>query len=415
MEVDPRIRALREKGVTIPDETHIYLGPDVDIDMISQDGVTIHPGCRITGEKTLIMEGVSLGREAPVTLEDCQLGPHVELKGGYFRESVFFEGSAMSSGAHVREACILEEESSCAHTVGLKQTVLFPFVTLGSLINFCDCLMAGGTSRKDHSEVGSSYIHFNFTPSQDKATPSLIGDVPHGVMLDQRPIFLGGQGGLVGPSVIGYGTVVAAGVVFRGDFREGHKIITGMQKTPSRKKLAPGLIMNVKEKVVNNITYIANLIALRAWYFHVRSLFTGLMSYDITLLEAAIEKLDMAFDERMKRLEDFIDKVPESLIMHKGPVGSWAPPAMILQQEELFRNWSMIADHMHANRSYSGSDQGREAFLSVLYKDMPDKASGYINSIKGLPETTRKGGTVWLNSIVHEITTNALAKIPSFK
>ena len=55
------------------------------------------------------------------------------------------------------------------------------FVTIGSLVNFCDLLMAGGSSRQDHSEVGSGYIHFNFTPwgaRGDKATPSLIGDVP---------------------------------------------------------------------------------------------------------------------------------------------------------------------------------------------------------------------------------------------
>jgi bifunctional UDP-N-acetylglucosamine pyrophosphorylase/glucosamine-1-phosphate N-acetyltransferase len=95
----------------------------------------------------------------------------------------------------VRAGTIFEEQASIAHTVGLKQTILFPFVTLGSLINFCDCFMAGGTSRENHSEVGSSYIHFNYTPNQDKATASLIGDVPHGVMLNQNPIFLGGQGG----------------------------------------------------------------------------------------------------------------------------------------------------------------------------------------------------------------------------
>ena len=94
--------------------------------------------------------------------------------------------------------------------MGLKQTILFPFVTLGSLINFCDCLMAGGTSRQNHSEVGSSYIHFNYSTNQDKATPSLIGDVPRGVMLNQPPIFLGGQGGLVGPVCLEYGTVIAA-------------------------------------------------------------------------------------------------------------------------------------------------------------------------------------------------------------
>ena len=75
--------------------------------------------------------------------------------------------------------------------------------------------MAGGTSRKNHSEIGSSYIHFNFTPHQDKATASLIGDVPRGVMLDQPPIFLGGQGGLVGPVRIAYGTVIPAGTICR--------------------------------------------------------------------------------------------------------------------------------------------------------------------------------------------------------
>ena len=90
----------------------------------------------------------------------------------------------MGLGAQVREGCLLEEEANGAHCVGLKQTILFPFVTLGSLINFCDCLMAGGTSRKDHSEVGSSYIHFNYTPDGDKTTASLFGDVPRGVMLE---------------------------------------------------------------------------------------------------------------------------------------------------------------------------------------------------------------------------------------
>ena len=411
----PRVKALIEKGVTIPDPTGVYIGDEVDPDRISGGDIIIYPGCRLRGEKTLIMGGVRLGQEGPVTVEDCQIGPSVELKGGYFRNSVFLRGSNVASGAHVRDACILEEEASCAHAVGLKHTILFPYVTLGSLINFCDCFMAGGTNRRDHSEVGSSYIHFNFTPNQDKATASLIGDVPHGVMLDQRPIFLGGHGGLVGPAVIGYGTVIAAGVIFRGDFHEGHKLITGMQFAAARKKFIPGLLVKMKEKIQNNIIYIANIIALKAWYSHVRSLFAGSGHANIALLEGAIEKLDLAIDERTARLEAFIDMIPESLIMHKGPAGAWAPPAMINQQEELFRNWSMIADMIQSYRSYSGSDQVRDAFLAALYKDMPEGASDYIATIKGLPETTRKSGTAWLNGIVHDLTAKAIDMIPSFK
>jgi hypothetical protein len=78
-------------------------------------------------------------------------------------------------------------------------------------------LMAGGTSRSNHSEVGSSFVHFNFTPRQDKATPSLFGDVPGGVLLDRLPIFLGGQGGVAGPVRMAYGTILAAGSICRKD------------------------------------------------------------------------------------------------------------------------------------------------------------------------------------------------------
>ncbi len=201
MELEPsgynKIIGLIKRGVNIPNPLTIHLGDEVNLENISSHDVTLYPGCRIYGEKTVISAGVKLGYEAPVTVDNCQLGQMVELKGGYFTQSVFLEKSNMGSGAQVREACILEEQAGGAHCVGLKQTILFPFVTLGSLINFCDCLMAGGTSRKAHSEVGSSYIHFNFTPEGDKATASLIGDVPQGVMLNKPPIFLGGQGGMV--------------------------------------------------------------------------------------------------------------------------------------------------------------------------------------------------------------------------
>ena len=169
---------LIEKGVRIENPDSIEVGPEVDVKRISGDGVVIYAGCKIFGEDTLVLKGSKIGYESPVTVDNCQIGPDVELKGGFFQKATFLAKAKAGLGSHVREATILEEQASIAHTVGLKHTILFPFVTLGSLINFCDCLMAGGTSRKNHSEVGSSYIHFNFTPSQDKATASLIGDVP---------------------------------------------------------------------------------------------------------------------------------------------------------------------------------------------------------------------------------------------
>ena len=175
----------------------------------------------------MILPNVRIGYEAPVTLENTLVGEGSRLEGGFFQDAVFAGKNVFGSGGHVRKGTILEEEANAAHTVGLKQTLLFPFVTLGSLINACDCLMAGGTSRKNHSEIGSSFIHFNYTPNQDKATPSMMGDVHHGVMLNCRPIVLGGQGGLVGPVRIGYGCMTAAGSIIRKDELKNDRMLIG--------------------------------------------------------------------------------------------------------------------------------------------------------------------------------------------
>ena len=192
------IESLRGRGVVVPAPETLEIGEEVRLERICGPNTVLHAGTRLFGRDLLVSPGCRLGAEGPVTVDDCALDESVELKGGYFARSVFLRQSSMGLGAQIRSGTLLEEQASGAHAVGLKQTILLPFVTLGSLINFCDILMAGGTSRQDHSEVGSSFIHFNFTPfgrQGDKATPSLIGDVPRGVFLDQPPIILGGQGG----------------------------------------------------------------------------------------------------------------------------------------------------------------------------------------------------------------------------
>jgi UDP-N-acetylglucosamine/UDP-N-acetylgalactosamine diphosphorylase len=412
----PVVKVLMDKGVTVLNPSTVYVEDTVDPDRISGTGIVIHPGCRISGKRTLILDGAEIGREGPATVEDCLIGQKVELKGGFFRGSVFLRGSNVGSGAHVREACLLEEETSCAHCVGLKHTVLFPFVTLGSLINFCDCLMAGGTSRKDHSEVGSSYIHFNYTPYQDKATASLIGDVPRGVMLDQPPIFLGGQGGLVGPAVIGYGTVIAAGVIQRESVPEGGRIVTGNQEPSARKpRFIPGLLQELKVKVRSNIAYIANLIALKAWYAHVRILFSGYHPLEEELLRGAAMNLDLAVDERISRLKGLADKIPQSLDLHRNAVKTRLPSPAVEQQEELLENWNFIADALAGCRSYAGSDRIREAFLASLQKDIPDRSDGYTEAIRGLARQTKESGTAWLSGIVQAVMERSLERTPLFQ
>ena len=408
------LNQLLDKGVRIPCPESVEIGPDIDPERVSGDDVTIYSGCKIIGAKTLIMSGVELGYEAPVTVHNCQLGKKVKLKGGFFYESCFLEGSGMGSGAQIREACLLEEGAKGAHTVGLKQTILLPFVTLGSLINFCDCLMAGGTDEKNHSEVGSSYIHFNYSPNQDKATPTLIGDVPKGVMINQRPIFLGGQGGLVGPVRIDFGNVVAAGAIVRKDILKENTILLG---SPTVKKSRPfhlGLYNNVKRIIDLNTGYIANLIALRRWYIDVRSELMNDGPMVKALLEGAVEKIDKAIQERLKRLGAVAGRMPRSIEIYKEVTSGNSNKALIQRKKEFSEKWPELEQVFKDSLAWEGDSSQKDRFLSTLEKTSRAKGENYVDTIKGLDENEALAGTIWLQDIVDKITEHIWNLLPSF-
>ncbi|MHA1729187.1 MAG: hypothetical protein ACTSWY_10700 [Promethearchaeota archaeon] len=409
------IDSLLKKGVKIPNPLSVEIGDEVNINFISSEDIVIHSGCKIFGNKTLIMSGVHLGERSPVTINNCQLGKNVNLKGGYFEESTFLDSANMGDGAEVRAGCLLEEQSNGSHTVGLKQTILFPFVTLGSIINFCDIFMAGGTNRKNHSEVGSSYIHFNYTPNQDKTTASLIGDVTHGVMLNESPIFLGGQGGLVGPSRIEYGTVIAAGVVYRGDNTQGHKLLIRRQSQKEDTNFHPGLYWSVKSRVLNSIEYIANIIALKQWYIHIRSKFYNRGKMEKLLYEGAIEKLDLILRERIKRFIQLANKMEKSLELYKSVMGDKVSRNLINQKRELFENAQKIENSFKKSLSYAGDEQKREEFLKRIEEIIKNIGFEYIKVIHHLNENDSKIGSTWLLSIVEKTRKTILNYLPSFE
>jgi bifunctional UDP-N-acetylglucosamine pyrophosphorylase/glucosamine-1-phosphate N-acetyltransferase len=410
-----KIAQLIAKGVRIACPESIEIGAEVDVDSISGDGVTIHAGSKIFGAATVILKGAIIGFEAPATVKNCQIGPEVELKGGFFEDAVFLANAKAGLGSHVREASIFEEQASIAHTVGTKHTILFPFVTLGSLINFCDCLMAGGTGRKNHSEVGSSYIHFNFTPNQDKVTASLIGDVPKGVMLNQPPIFLGGQGGLVGPCRLAYGTTVAAGTIVRKDELRPGRLLYGAAQKDGNLSYKPGQYRNEKRVVINNITYIANLIALGQWYRHVRSQFIS-EYFPETLLAGLEEKLNRAISERVNRLEVLCSKIQKYLEKQTQKSNARARSSPALQQkQELVARWPRMKDLLNQSRTETADTCDRDSFLDKIQKGIKKSGLDYIAVIQGLPPPDGQIGTQWLQGIVDRVSNDALSVIPSFK
>ncbi len=265
LDLEQRLTELVARGVRIVDPRQTYVDEHVALDRVCS-GAILHPGTRLLGQRTFIATDAQVGREGPATINDGVLGPGAIVESGYVEGAVLLDRAKVGFGGHLRPGTLLEEEASTAHTVGLKHTILLSFVTLGSLINFCDCLMAGGTSRRDHSEVGSGFIHFNFTPwgeRGDKATPSLIGDAIAGVFLRETRIFLGGASGLIGPTSVGYGSITAAGQVVRKAVKSGTLTLQppraiDIQHDPQR-------LDRVDPRRQRNLAYIAQLVALRAW------------------------------------------------------------------------------------------------------------------------------------------------------
>jgi len=410
-----KVEKLMQKGVEIYNPQGIEIGSEVNINQISGEGVVIYSGCKIFGSSTIILQGTKLGYEGPVTIDNCQIGPQVELKSGFFRDAVFLKKVSIGSGANVREGTIMEEESCAAHSVGLKQTILFPFVTLGSLINFCDCLMSGGASRKDHSEVGSSYIHFNYTPNQDKATPSLIGDVPRGVMLNQSPIFLGGQGGLVGPCRLEFGTITAAGTICRRDQLQPGQLVFARTGKSGNIPFTRGIYPGIKRIVLNNIVYIANLMALGQWYSQVRSQFIS-NDFPELLFDALKEKLSLGMNERIGRLKALSQKMPDAVSAFQKASNKNGSEVIAQQKHEFYEKWAELEGNLKFQDEITTvKEEAKDSFLEKIHIGIIDSGKDYISVIRNLKKEDKKQGTQWLQGIVDYIVTNALKIMPTFK
>jgi UDP-N-acetylglucosamine/UDP-N-acetylgalactosamine diphosphorylase len=304
-----RLDQLLRRGVQIVDPRQTFVDDIVRLDRIFP-GSMLFPGTRLIGNNTLVAPGAKIGSEGPATVIDSAVGQDAEIASGYVAGSVLLGRARVGSNGHIRAGTLLEEEASTAHAVGLKQTVLLSYVTLGSLINCCDCLISGGRSRSNHTQIGSGFIHFNFTPwgeSGDKATPSLFGGVPRGVFLREERIFIGGASGMVGPNHVGFGSFTAAGQVIRTEV-PANRVHSEVQ----RKVDAPWDFQQRKpsgHRIGKNLEYIGHLVALRVWYQMVRKPRSagGEASSHLSMtLDAAIELLDGNIAERWTRLGQFL-------------------------------------------------------------------------------------------------------------
>jgi UDP-N-acetylglucosamine/UDP-N-acetylgalactosamine diphosphorylase len=127
----------------------------------------------------------------------------------------------------------------------------------------------------------------------------------------------------------------------------------------------------------NNILYIANLIALKQWYQHVRRLFVD-QRFPEALLSGLKEKVNLAVAERINRLEAFCLKEPEA-------------------------GWSELKGFLNGQLSNPGDAKSMDTFLESIHLGIAGSGKDYIGVIQGLEPADSVRGTKWLQGIVDHI------------
>ena len=301
-----RVERLIERGVDAWGPERVYVAADVPLENIEPGAVLMNTA--LSGPQLHIGRGSRIGVSGHARVADCQIGHDVELGAGSYENATLLDGARVRGFAELREGTLLEEQSEAAHSVAFKNTILTATVVTGSLINFCDIFMSGGTSRDDHSEVGSGVIHFNFDPRGDKWS-SLIGDV-RGVLLRSAPVFIGGHCGLVGPRHVEFGAVVAAGSIVRKDVG-ADCVQFESAETQRTDDFDREIYGGVKRKFLATAKLAGNLHALDAWYEYVRMPFAD--DHDKALYGAAREQIRRHIAERAKRLGRIVGKLERSI------------------------------------------------------------------------------------------------------
>ncbi len=259
-----RLSWLAQNGVKVWGPERVYVSEEVRLERISAGAVLMN--ATITGATTFIGAGAQVGISGLARIHESLIGPFVVLGAGSYENCVLLHRSKARGFAEFRQGTVLEEEAETGHNVGLKNTVLMVGAVAGSSINFCDVLLAGGSSRSDHSEVGSGVVHFNFDPRGDKFG-SLMGDAT-GCLLQSRRIFLGGNSGIVAPVHLEFGSVVAAGAIVRHDVSEnqlswGDSAGLGGEYDADR-------YFDLSRKFCTTAKLVGSLHALCAWYRDIR-------------------------------------------------------------------------------------------------------------------------------------------------
>jgi len=440
------LQRLAERGVHLPRIDQVAIRRDVPLERLAP-GARLHPFCRLTGAATRVDAGAELGAGGPVTLDnswvgvgtaigtlgpvtlrDAACGPGTVLGCGVAEEAVFLGKESQDTpftagyGFRVRKGTLYEEDASSAQHTDTKMTLLFPWVTLGSSLNWCDVLVAGGVGSGlgEFSEIGSGAIHFNFTPRGDKATATLLGNVVDGLFLDQPRLFIGGNTSLIGPLRADFGAVTLAGGRFsrrlraglntaEPDKEESHR--AGAAQPTAAQDYELDLYGSIKRIFDTQVAFVGELAALDAWYAHVRARVAQGHPDRAALYERGRAIVRLNLDERIAQLAGLARRMEISArnLAQRRP-----GDPRVVQHEALLRRWPEIDRHLRRSSAVESEPPGQ--FLRALERSLEAGVERYTAVMRRLAPEGRAAGRDWLAAVRARVAApEVLAWVPSVR
>jgi hypothetical protein len=130
------------------------------------------------------------------------------------------------------------------------------------------------------------------------------------------------------------------------------------------------------------------------------------------LYAGAMDNLEIAIDERLKRFEDLSGKMETSIELGRNAVKKGTQEKLLKQKKEFSENWPKLEETFTSGKEITVDLTNRDSFIKVIHNRMKDE-SDYIRVIQGLDRDASIMGTAWLQNIVDHVIRTALIHLPS--
>jgi hypothetical protein len=106
--------------------------------------------------------------------------------------------------------------------------------------------------------------------------------------------------------------------------------------------------------------------------------------------------------------------MPDSVIAYQNYAKENASSRILKQKNEFYERGNELEEYFRSQANIGVKENLRDGFMEKIRRSVQTSGKDYIPVIKGLKDTDKEQGTLWLQSIVDHITDDALKFLPSF-